>query len=397
MTKRVALFTNELQPYRVPLFEAIEDRVDQLRVFVSTKQEPDRPWAPDWGKLDTVVQRTLTMTTRRRHPQGYRQTMYVHIPYDTLPLLFRYRPDIIISNEMGPRSIQAALYRRLNSSSRLLIWCTLSEVSEAGWSKLRTSIRRLLVAGADSFIVAGQSGRRYLHKIGVPDHKIFIAPQTVDISVFSACPPTRTAENDHRLLYCGRFIEKKGLEAFQREAAGWARRHPDRKLTIRWVGDGILDQALRGFAAPDNLHQEFMGAVPYEDLPRHYAESGVLVLPTLDDEWGLVVNEAFASGLPVLGTVYSQAVLELVEEGKTGWIYDPHQPGAAAAALDRLFSTSPETIAHMRRAARNRIQGVTPQSIAEIFGTAMDAMQSRPRRKLDRRVRGQKAHWGNQR
>jgi len=376
MPKRTALLTNELQPYRVPLFEAIDERVDQLRVFVSTRHEPDRPWLPNWGRLDTVVQRTLTVTAKRQHPQGYRQTMYVHVSLDTIPLLIKYRPDVIISGEMGPRSIQAAIYRCLFPSSRLLIWCTLSEVSEAGWSRLRTGVRRLLVARADGFVVAGQSGRRYLHKIGISDHKIFIAHQTVDMERFSLCPLRRSGSDERRLLYCGRFIEKKGLPAFQAAAADWASRNPHQPVSIRWVGDGDLAPALKAFRGPPNLIQEFPGAVAYDDLAQHYAECGVLILPTLDDEWGLVVNEAFASGLPVLGTIFSQAIEELVEDGKTGWIYDPREAGAAAAALDRLFSTSSETLFTMRVLARRRIQHLTPQTIAAIFDTAIDAVQS---------------------
>jgi len=374
----------------VPLFEAIYERVYQLRVFVSTTHEPDRPWLPNWGRLDTVVQRTLTILTKRLHPQGYRQTMYVHISLDTIPLLIKYRPDVIISGEMGPRSIQAAIYRCLFPSSRLLIWCTLSEVSEAGWSRLRTAIRRMLVARADGFVVAGQSGRRYLHKIGVPDHKIFIAHQTVDIALFSPCPLRRSGDAERRLLYCGRFIGKKGLLAFQAEAADWASRNPDQTVSIRWVGDGELGPALKAFVGPPNLIQEFPGAVAYKDLAQHYAECGVLILPTLDDEWGLVVNEAFASGLPVLGTIYSQAVRELVEDGKTGWIYDPREAGAAAA-LDRLFSTSSETLLTMRAQARQRIQHLTPRTVAAIFDDAIDAVQSRQRREDEPTTRPYKA------
>jgi glycosyltransferase involved in cell wall biosynthesis len=377
MVKRIAWLTNELQPYRVPLFEAVEDRVGKLRVFISTKQEPDRPWAPNWGRLETVVQRTFTITTRRKHPQGYRQTMYVHMSPDTIPLLLRYRPDVVISGEMGPRSIQAAIYRRLVPSSRLLIWCTLSEFSEAGWSKLRTLVRRVLVAGTDGFVVAGQSGRRYLLKIGVPDHKIFIANQTVDIDAFASCPEDREGDAEFRLLYCGRFIEKKGLQTFQQELAAWAVRNPDRTIRMRWVGDGELAGALRAFQAPSNLIQEFPGAVDYDGLRQHYAESGILVLPTLDDEWGLVVNEAFASGLPVLGTIYSQAVAELVDDGRTGWVYDPLREEECAAALDRMFATPPEELAAMRRRARLRIQSVTPRSIAAIFDHAITTIQSR--------------------
>jgi hypothetical protein len=378
MRKRIALLTNELQPYRVPLFEALEERVDQLRVFVSTTHEPDRPWLPYSGKLNPVVQRTITITARRSHPQGYRQTMFIHVSLDTIPLLSRYRPDVIISSEMGPRSIQAAIYRQLAPSSRLLLWCTLSEISEAGWSRMRTLLRRWLVAGADGFLVGGESGRRYLLGLGAPDNRIFIAPQTVDIDLFLPIPLTRSPEAERRLLYCGRFIDKKGLPAFQGEAAAWARRNPDQRLSIRWLGDGELASVLKTFTGPPNLIQEFPGAVSYDALVGHYTECGVLILPTLDDEWGLVVNEALASGLPVLGSVYSQAVQELVREGRTGWIYDPLKPGAALSALDRLFSTPLTALSAMRVMARDRIQDITPDRIAAIFDHAVDAIQRPP-------------------
>jgi glycosyltransferase involved in cell wall biosynthesis len=169
------------------------------------------------------------------------------------------------------------------------------------------------------------------------------------------------------------------LQAFQAAAADWALRNPNQTVSIRWVCDGELASALKAFVGPPNLVQEFPGAVAYEELAKHYAECGVLILPTLDDEWGLVVNEAFASGLPVLGTIYSQAITELVEDGETGWIYDPREEGAAAAALDRLFSTSSETLFTMRVQARQRIQPVTPRTIAAIFGEAIDAVQNRQR------------------
>lgn len=375
---RVAVLMNEVPPYRVPLLEALGSQVDELRIFVSTKAEPDRPWAPDWGALDVVVQRTVTITTRRAHPQGYRQTMYVHVPYDTILQLARFKPDIVISGEMGARSIQAALYRLLNPGSRLLIWCTLSEVSEAGWSRARTIVRRALVRATDGFIAGGQSGRRYLRRIGAPDANIFIANQTVDIDQFTSCPLDRPANANRRLLYCGRFIPKKGLQAFQAEAAAWAERNPGETISIRWVGDGELDGALKAFVGPPNLLQEFPGAVDYQGLPRHYAECGILILPTLDDEWGLVVNEAFAAGMPVLGTIYSQAVEELVEDGKNGWVYDPCRPHATADVLDRVFATSDETLAAMRLNARMRIRELTPTAIAAIFKGAIETVCEAP-------------------
>ena len=83
-----------------------------------------------------------------------------------------------------------------------------------------------------------------------------------------------------------------------------------------------------------------MGYAAHDSLPTIYGSAGALVLPSLFDEWGLVVNEAMASGLPVLGSRYSQAVEEMVTDGRTGWCFDPLRPATVADALDKIFSAS---------------------------------------------------------
>jgi len=79
----------------------------------------------------------------------------------------------------------------------------------------------------------------------------------------------------------------------------------------------------------------------------------------------LVVNEAMAAGLPVLGSIYSQAVEELVQDGENGWVFDPLTKASTLAALDRVFATPPEHLAAMRDAARRRVMALTPAAAAE--------------------------------
>jgi len=95
-------------------------------------------------------------------------------------------------------------------------------------------------------------------------------------------------------------------------------------------------------------------------------------LPTLEDEWGVVVNEAMAAGLPILGSVYSQAVEELVIDGKTGWTFVPDDQGSAHAALDAALNTSGCDRACMARAARAHASALTPARIAREIAAAID-------------------------
>ena len=374
---RVALLTNFIAPYRVPLLEALRDRVGELRVFLSTPMEEDRDWAVDWGSLDVVVQRNVTLRRTRRDSAGFTTGLLIHFPYDTIAQLARYRPDVVISGELGARSAQAALYRLARPSAPLLIWGTLSERSEAGWGAARRGLRRAIFGMADGALTNGESGARYIRRFGVPDERIFRVNQPVPVEMFAREPRSRAAGPTTRLLHVGMLIARKGVRGVADGLADWARRRPERSLEIWWAGYGDQRAALEALELPSNLVQRFLGSLPYAALPQVYAQCDMLAFPTLCDEWGLVVNEAMAAGLPVLGSAHGQAVEELVTEGETGWIFDPLIGGSLTAALDRALATSPERVAEMGVVARRRALLLTPAAAAErivrAIATVLDA------------------------
>ncbi len=365
MAKRVALLTNYIPPYRLPLYQAVAALVDEFRVFLSVPMEPHRPWNPNWQGLNVTLQKTWTLKRTWRHPHGFADTVYVHVPYDTLWVLGEYQPDVVISAEMGLRTLQAVLYRKFHPKSRLILWALYSEASEQGRGKLRDRLREWIAPQADAVIVNGQSGARYIHRFGIPDEKIFFAPYTTDISLFTALSLTKSPEQSHRLLYVGQLVERKGLLPFMTILGQWCETHRDRAVELWLVGDGSQRATLEQIMFPPNLAVKFCGSVDYGELPNLYAQGGILVFPSLADEWGLVVNEAMGAGLPVLGSVYSQAVEELIVDGVTGWRFRPDQNEEMYAALDRALNTSADALALMRQTARDRIQHLTPEFIAE--------------------------------
>jgi hypothetical protein len=368
---RVALLTNFIPPYRLPLYRALAQRVSDLCVVISTSMEANRQWAVQWDDLAVQVQRTLTLRRTWRHPQGFAEPLSMHLPYDTLPLLRRYRPDVIISGELGLRTLQAMLYRRLHPSSRIIIWGTLSEHTEQNRGRLRLALRRWLLRQADAVVVNGQSGVRYIQRFAVPRERIFIVPYTTDIAPLVALPTTRMPEQAYRLLAVGQLIERKGLATLLAALARYAQQHPERSVACWLAGDGPLRGSLEQTALPPNVQLTFLGNVPYALLPQVYAQAGLLVFPTMADEWGLVVNEAMAAGVPVLGSRYSQAVEELVTEDETGWTFRPDHPDELDAALERALAMAPERLNAMRQAARARIRPLTPEAGADSFMQAV--------------------------
>jgi len=368
---RVALLTNFLPPYNIPLLEHLA-YIGEFRVSVSTPMEEGRTWQPSWGRLNVSVERTLTIRHRWVHEQGFADDVSLHFPYTTILRLAEWRPQVVISAQFGFRTAQAAIYRRIFPESRLILWATLSEHTEKGLSKFRMLQRMALLKTVDAAIVNGISGEKYLMGLGMLQKRIFHLPYCPDVSQFTGLPTARSCGSARRLLYVGQLVERKGLLPFLAVLSEWCHKHPDVTCELWIAGHGPLRIDLERIPVPANLRRRFLGAVEYEKLSAVYCGAGILVFPTLADEWGVVVNEALAAGLPVLGSVYGEAVNELVEEGKTGWTFHPDQAVSVYEAIDRAMTCAPEELNEMRRAARLRAFCFSPEYGAKCIREAIN-------------------------
>jgi hypothetical protein len=380
---RVTLLTNFVPPYLVPLFASLAKRVSALRILVSTRMESNRPWAFEGDGLPVHVQRTLTVPRTWRHPAGFRETLSLHFPLDTFALLRRHRPDVIVTTEFGFRTLQSVLYRGFHPATAVVAWAPLSELTEQSRGKFRELLRRWLLRRVDAVVVTSESGARYIRTLGFPDAAIFRVPHTTDGGAFggSARAPGPIRFDNRRLLYVGQLIERKAVSPFLSVLSHWAEANRAESLEFWIVGDGPQRGALESQRVPTNLRVRFWGNVAYSDLPSYYARAGILAFPTLADEWGLVVNEALAAGLPVLGSRNSQAVEEMIEDGRTGWTFRPDRPEEILAALNRAFTTPADEFDRMRVRCRERARDFTPEAAAGRMLAAIEcAASARARR-----------------
>jgi glycosyltransferase involved in cell wall biosynthesis len=361
---RIALLTNFVPPYRISVFREIARRVASFRVLVSTLMEANRHWAVDFGGLEVVVQRNLTLRRRWRHPSGFKETMYLHFPWDTLWQLLRYRPDVVISGEFGFRTLNAVIYKLL-SRSKLVIWATISESSEAKREKIRLFLRAFMLRLADAVVTNGTSGARYLAGHGANPDKIFVVPQTTDIHAFADVPLERVPQACRTLIYAGQLVPRKGLLPFLQALATWCVDHPDERVEFHLCGEGSERPGIEAFPLPPNLSLRLLGNASYAEMPARYAAADAMVLPTFADEWGLVVNEALASGLPVLGSVYSSAVEDLVEEGVNGWRFRVDDLEEMYRAIDRCLLTPECVLRKMRTRAREASLRISPEYVVD--------------------------------
>lgn len=360
---RVALLTNFVPPYRSPLFRLLARRFEAFRIFISTRMEPNRHWEPDTDGLDIEVLRGFTLNRTERHPHHFSNPVFVHLPIGAVVALRHMQPDVVVSSQLGLASLLAAAYCTFRAESALVLWLTLSEVSELGRGWFRGIVRRWLIARADAVMVNGESGARYARSLGMADEKIFRVYQAVDNAAF-AHARERPRGAGRRLLFVGSIEPRKGLTPFLNHLSRWANNHPSRSIELRVAGSGE-SLTPSGGDFPVNLVVREIGEVPYERMPSIYADASLLLFPTLADEWGLVVNEALAAGIPVLGSRYSQAVEELIEDGVTGWTFRPDHEAECRDAIERALEASNDELDRMRGACRERIASFTFEATAD--------------------------------
>lgn len=129
------------------------------------------------------------------------------------------------------------------------------------------------------------------------------------------------------------------------------------------VGDGPERGRLMNQTSAAGLKSVyFEGSVDYDHMAGYYAASDAFVMPTLEDNWSLVVPEAMACGLPILCSKYNGCWPELVQE-RNGWVFDPLDPQDTLRGLKACIERGPE-LPGMGRESRAIIAGHTPRHAA---------------------------------
>src|SRR5437870_10659514 len=273
-------------------------------------------------------------------------------------------------------------------------------------------IKRRIVDFYSAALVGGQRHVEYLVELGVPQERIFTGYDVVDNDYF-AQRAIEIRDSHLRRSYGGqaafeirkkyglpenyflasaRFIEKKNLTRLIRAYAEYRDRlkgtgvtDPGYKRGGPWglvlLGDGPLRETLNTQLSTINLHSHvhLPGFKQYDELPVYYALANVFVHASTTEQWGLVVNEAIASGLPVIVSERCGCVPELVQGN--GFTFDPMDEHELASLLFRMATLSDDD----RRRLGDASYGIAANFSPERFGEGLEraarmALELAPRR-----------------
>ena len=240
---------------------------------------------------------------------------------------------------------------------------------------IRETMKRDLVRRFGAALVGGSPHRDYARHLGVPRAAIFTGYDVVDNDYFQrGADRIRLSAEGERLarklparfiLSSSRFVPQKNLAGLVQGYARYVASTPDSRDLVL-CGDGELKASLQHLAQTLGVgHRIYWpGFVQYPELPAYYALADAFILASTTEPWGLVVNEAMASGLPVLVSSGCGCASDLVREGENGFTFDPHHPEAIAQALQKLPGSAAE-LERMGQASRRIISAYSPQAFGE--------------------------------
>jgi 1,2-diacylglycerol 3-alpha-glucosyltransferase len=290
--------------------------------------------------------------------------------------------DVLFVPSFWPQyTLVAALAAR--SVSCRVVFMTESHERSGNNKGVALLAKRLLMKLYSSALVGGRIHIEYVEKLGLRRAKIFDGYDVIDNGYFSA-ESVRVCSDNVRvrnklilpakyILSLGRFVEKKNLATVLAAYANLVGigKHADHALVF--VGSGpvkgrlvelateyklrVVDRELTSaseVSSPGYGEVHFLPFAQIDTVPAFYALATAFVLASTTEEWGLVVNEAMASGCPTLVSSAVGCAPDLVEDGKTGYLFEPGDVTTLSDRMARLCG-DPEHAKALGRAAQVKI------------------------------------------
>lgn len=322
-------------------------------------------------------------------------------PEQLLAWIDRLNPQVLVlSGYSFPESLAALLVAAQRSLP--VVVCSESNSHDAPRRPWTEALKRRVLNQTQAALVGGEPQAAYLQQLGVAPEAIFRGYNAIDNDHFATANHWRGQGEQARdqlglppryLLAVSRFTEKKNLQRLIEGYALWRRHAPvaHQQLSLLILGDGPLRTQLETQVEALGLQEWVLlpGPCSYDHLPSRYGLAEAFIHASTVEQWGLVVNEAMAAGLPVLVSSTCGCAPELVQLGVTGLRFDPHSAASIAAAI-RWWCELPAAAAQrIAAASRQRVAAYGPQAFAagmEAAASHAIAAHRRPLTPIDRQL-----------
>lgn len=336
---KVAILIDRLGPYHVARLEAASKYMEPhvLEIFGESSEYM-------WDKVDSkILKSRITLFEN----QNSRTVPAKAILQKVNEQLSAIRPQVVSINGWYDKSaLSALLWCKLNKVPSIVMSDSTEIDEKRVWWK--ESLKKQIVRMFEAGFVAGMRHSAYLEKLGMDKKAITRGYDVVDNHHFKAIAAQAQQNNaywtselslpENYFIAVSRFVTKKNIPFLLKAYSKYFQMVGSKANHLVILGDGPLkveiEQTIASLGIRNHVH--IKGFKQYHELPIYLGMAKALIHASTSEQWGLVVNEAMAAGLPVVVSERCGCVPELVHHGRNGYTFDPFIIDGLVDAMEKL-------------------------------------------------------------
>ncbi|BAY94746.1 MULTISPECIES: glycosyltransferase family 4 protein [unclassified Tolypothrix] len=361
-------------------YSACQEKGWQFTAIQVTDDTLEHPW----GDLEREITFPLKTLLPKNDESSYAEQAAAVLP----GFLDNLQPSAVVIPGWGfPVSRAALSWCKHHQVPAILMSETKWDDEKRLWWKEKIKFW-LLIGKFDAALVGGKLHRDYLMELGFPRDRIFLGYDAVDNDYFAKqaeiarFDPVETRRRNPQIptkpyfIAVTRLLKRKNVFGLVQAFAAY---HQQMGNEQAWdlviCGSGEEEAEIRNFIMEQKLQDAVYlpGFIPYQNIGDWYGLANAFVHPALQEQWGLVLNEACAAGLPVLCSRTVGARYELIDHGRNGLLFDPESVLDMTDALKTIHQMDADLRIKMGRNSQEIVENFSPQVFADGLLKAIQA------------------------
>lgn len=333
---RITWITRSFLDYRIPVFEALDKMCNhQLTVIYYKDIPPQRTQKKIkniLGNRAIAHNKELRIGNKPKIDNASKGNTTFRIPISPglIKQVIKSKPDVLISDGFMQWTYAALFVRAIKKIPHVMCYERTAH-TERNAGKLRIAYRKFVSRWIDAIDCNGQQTGSYIKNLLQWDEsRLTYGHMVADVNGMQKAVNNINNDEVHRLklqlgikgvmiLYVGQLIPRKGVKEL---LSAWKYFIKKEKATLVYVGEGELKKELTKQIYQEQIPNVILtGAIDYDKIAVYYKAADCFIIPTIEDNWSLVVPEAMACGLPIATSKYNGCYPELVHPNN-GWVFD---------------------------------------------------------------------------
>lgn len=353
---KIVLIHNIISPHTFPVFTELGKRVN-LTVLYCAEKEENRIWKEKPKSFKYKILPNFSIKFKGSDLFTYFINLSIFKELNSL------KPEIVIISGWDLFAYQAAFFYCKLRKIKIILWSG-STKYETSWRRtISKPLVKLIVNGSDAYIAYGTRAKEYLISLGANPNKIFISFNTTGIGKYSKLCVKYKREHKPTIVYYGQLIERKGADILIKAFFKLKGEFGNAKLLI--IGSGQYKKSLEQLVGKLKLSDvKFIDNPGDDDVCKYYAVSDILVLPSREEVWGLIVNQAMACGLAVVVSDICGSSVDLVKDGVNGYVFKSENVNDLSNKLMKIIIDK-RLLEKMKDNSRKFIEKFTPEKVVK--------------------------------